>query len=338
MSCVLLVTAATLCAQMTSAQQLPRPVETVDVERVVVDARVIDRKGEPLFGLGAADFRVKIDGNPATVESVQWVGETAQGTEVRLKADTTYVANEVRAEGRLIVFLFQKDLDRSRLAGLMRTLIDARNFIDGLSPNDRVAVLSFDSRLNVWLDFTNDREQLRRTLQHGILFEQPAALAASAAPSLLARLSAADARRTYTMEKSLLLIGEALRELPGSKSLVLVGHGFGRLGWTGVTMQNHYEDARDALIAARTSVFSLDVTNADYHSLEAGLQLVSGHTGGFFARMHLFPGQMMRRLAGALAGYYVLFVAADVAAGSHDIDVSIVDRDASVLARDRFVK
>jgi hypothetical protein len=34
--------------------------------------------------------------------------------------------------------------------------------------------------------------------------------------------------------------------------------------------------------------FSLDVTDADYHSLEAGLQLMAEQTGGF-ARTHIFP-------------------------------------------------
>ena len=99
-----------------------------------------------------------------------------------------------------------------------------------------------------------------------------------------------------------------MHDLPGSKSIVFIGHGFGRLGWTGVTMEHGYEDARDALMAARASVFSLDVTNADYHSLDAGLQLVSRETGGFFARTHLFTQQAMNRLTSVLAGYYVLFL------------------------------
>ena len=59
---------------------------------------------------------------------------------------------------------------------------------------------------------------------------------------------------------------------------------------------------------ARRGARELDVTDADYHSLEAGLQIVSEQTGGFYERTHIFPDLAMRRLAGALAGYYVLFV------------------------------
>ena len=112
-----------------------------------------------------------------------------------------------------------------------------------------------------------------------------------------------------------------------------------RLGWTGVRMEHGYEDARDALMAARTSVFSLDVTNADYHSLEAGLQSVSRETGGFFARTHLFTEQAMNRLSGVLAGYYVLFLEQPgVEPGTHKVDVRLVRQKGNVLARDSYAR
>jgi hypothetical protein len=157
--------------------------------------------------------------------------------------------------------------------------------------------------------------------------------------SLMQRLDPVKAARTYTIERALLVIAEALQEVPGAKSIVLLGHGFGRLGWTGVTMEHDYDEARDALVAARTSVFSLDVTNADYHSLEAGLRRVSSDTGGFFARTHLFVEQAMRRLAGAIAGYYVLFLEEpDVKPGTHDIDVRLTRRQGTVFAKRTYVK
>jgi hypothetical protein len=237
----------------------------------------------------------------------------------------------------LIVFLFQKDLEPSRIIGLMRMLVEVQGFLDGLTPHDRVAILSFDSNLKIWVDFTNDRDRLLRVLKHGILFEDPPPAQAASAISLLRGLDPANARKTYTIEKALHVIAGALHDLPGSKSVVLVGHGFGRLGWTGVSMEHGYSEARNSLVAARASVFSLDVTNADYHSLEAGLQLVSSQTGGFFVRSHLFIEQAMRRLAGALAGYYVLFVERpDVGRGTHRIDVDLIRRDATVLARTTF--
>jgi len=219
----------------------------------------------------------------------------------------------------------------------MQMLFKSRNFLETLTSSDRVAILSFDSHLKIWCDFTNDRARLDRVLAHGILFERPAAVEASTAPSLIERLDTKTARRAYGIERALELIGEALELLPGSKSLVLIGHGFGRLTLGGVRMENDYDNARRALVAARTSVFSLDVTNADYHSLEAGLELVSEQTGGFYARTHIFPDQAMRRLSGALAGYYVLFVETqETRRRTHDIDVTLTRRRGRVLATSSY--
>jgi hypothetical protein len=133
------------------------------------------------------------------------------------------------------------------------------------------------------------------------------------------------------------LIGDALKPLPGSKSLVLFGHGFGRFSSSGMSMENEYGPARRALIASRTSVFSLDVTDADYHSLEAGLRLVAEQTGGFYARTHIFPDLAIRELSGALAGYYVLFVEKPGTPRTrHEIQVELTRRKGHVLAAEGY--
>ena len=322
------------------AQQNPaeRYTERVDVERVLVDVRALDNKGQALIGLTADDFSVKIGGKPVAIESVMWIGGAKSDGAAATPAPVEPAIDDERP-GRLIIFLYQKDFEPSRLTGLMRMLMESQNFLDELTPRDRIAVLSFDYRLKIWLDFTSDREAVRRVMQRDILFGDPQPVEQTSGVSLVQRLDAATASKTYTIEKALHRIGDALRGLPGSKSIVLIGHGFGRLGWTGVTMEHGYEDARDALMAARASVFSLDVTNADYHSLEAGLQMVSRDTGGFFARTHLFTGQAMNRLSSVLAGYYVLFLERPgVAPGTHAVDVRLTRRQGTVLARDSYIR
>ena len=336
-----LACAVVLAVALPHAQQKPaaRYTEQVEVERVLVDVRVLDGKGRAVAGLTADDFVVKIGGKPIAIESAMWVGGKPADRSATSLAEADVPADD-RAPGRLIIFLFQKDFEPSRIVGLMRMLIESQSFLEELTPRDRVAVLSFESQLKIWLDFTSDREAVRAVMQRKILFEDPPQmLEPSSSTSLVGRLDPATASKTYTIEKALHRIADALRGLPGSKSIVFVGHGFGRLGWTGVTMEHGYEEARDALLAARTSVFSLDVTNADYHSLEAGLQLVSRETGGFFARTHLFTQQAMNRLSGVLAGYYVLFLEQpNVAPGTHDIDVRLVRHEGTVLARESYVR
>jgi VWFA-related protein len=326
--------ATVIAGSEVAAQQPPRFGERVDVVRIIVDARVLDNRGNPLPDLKADDFKVTIDGKTARVETAMWVGTRDTDLDAALpEAAPLAEAGAPIGPGRLIVFLFQKDLEPSRIVGLMRMLQRNRTFLDTLTPNDRVAILSFDSHLNIWTDFTGDRERLDRVLAHGLLFERPPAVQAASTPSLVERLDPGRGRRTYTIERALELIGEALEPLPGPKSLILIGHGFGRLSGGNMTMENAYGPARDALVASRTSVFSLDVTNADYHSLEGGLQLVSEQTGGFYARTHVFPDFAMHRLSGAIAGYYVLFVEKpESRRTTHDIAVELTSLKGQVLA------
>jgi len=222
----------------------------------------------------------------------------------------------------------------------MRMLIRSRLFLDSLGPDDRVAVLSFDYHLKVWVDFTGDRERVRRIFERGILFENPPAHPeAVAGPSLLAALDVVKGKRAYTIEKGLALLGRALEPIPGSKSVVLVGHGFGEMGaGNSVYVDQAYGEARRALQAARASVFCLDVTDAAAHTMEVGLKTTAADTGGFFARTNEFPDQAIDRLAGALAGHYVLFVEVErtLDRARHDVEVSLPSRKGTVMAKRHY--
>jgi hypothetical protein len=103
-------------------------------------------------------------------------------------------------------------------------------------------------------------------------------------------------------------------------------------------MESDYAPAQRALAEARAAVFCLDVTDADYHSLEVGLQRVAEDTGGFYAKTHVHPAASMARLAGALAGYYVLtFERPAGRRGSHRVAVRLVGRKGTVLSRTGYV-
>jgi hypothetical protein len=106
----------------------------------------------------------------------------------------------------------------------------------------------------------------------------------------------------------------------------------------GVFLDHDYGPARQALVEGRVTVFALDVTNADYHTLEVGLEQVAEDTGGFYAKTHLFPGQAFDRLGRALEGHYLLtFAKPDLKPGEHDIDIGLVGRKGTVLARPSYV-
>jgi VWFA-related protein len=319
-------------ASFSFAQQ-PQFTDRVDVSRIVVDARALDSMGRAIPGLTADDFSVSIGGKPMRVESATWMGAGAPSMAPG-ESESSAPSDGGALHGRLIVLLFQKDLEPRRIGGLMRMLFRAKTFLDSFGPDDRVAVVSFDSHLKIWVDFTTDRAPVRHILERGLLLESPRPIGEPAGAIALTRtLSQAAGRRAYPVEQALRLIGEALEPLPGSKSIVLFGHGLGRYTAEGVMKEKGYDEAVAALQRARAAVFSIDVTLADYHSLEVGLQAVSEETGGFYERSFHFPDRTVQRLIGALAGHYVLIVdATDAASKRNELAVKLKRRDGTVMA------
>lgn len=329
----------------------PQPiVERVDVARVIIDVRVIDDDGRPIRGLEPDDFEVRIDDEPVRVESAFWVGDDpgndeADGGPAAENLRSTELAGflEPADRGQLIVFVVQKSLVHSRALGLLRLLMFSERLLAGITPADRVAVLSFDSHLKIWLDFTDDLDRVETVLADEIMFGRPPVLQPDGEPSLLAWLSQDEGRRTWEIQEALQLLGEALEPLPGAKSVVLIGYGFGDLrvvlGMVGSSLDDSYHGARAALEAARASVFTLDVTQADYHTFEHGLQMVAEDTGGFFVRTYQRPPRRaLERVANAIAGRYVLFTERpDVEPGEYPIEVDVADVDGTVLARSTYV-
>lgn len=312
--------------------------ESVDVDRVVVEVRVVDSRGRPLLGLDAGRFRLEVDGQAAAIESVRWVDQTP-AAQAAAGAPPDTEAGPTAVPDRLLLMLFQKDLTVSRGIGLVRMQQYARDLIDGLGPHDRVAVASHDSRLRVWLDFTTDRAAARRALADSVLFGRAMEEPDGVEPSLRRGLDAKAARDAATPEAAVRVLAEALEGLPGTKSLILFGWGMGALGSTGVRMTHEYEPALAALTRAGVSVFTLDLTGADYHSLELGLQQVAQDTGGTYARTHLFPRAAVQQLEVALSGHYLLTFERppSLPRGEHSIRVRLSGARGTVLARSKYV-
>lgn len=330
-----------LCASAVSVAAQPQYVERVDVARVVVDARVVDNKGRALLGLEPADFVMRIDGEPVRVESALWAGGAAPLAELDSPSAPTGLL-EAGARGRLIVFVVQKSMHGHRLPGLLSLLQESGKLLDQLTPEDRIAVLSFDSHLKVWVDFTGDVDRVRTVLADELLFKQPAEIVPGRRLSIVARLSQDLGRQTYSFEDALRLLGNALEPLPGAKSIVLIGHGFGQvvsaLNRFGTRLDRGYAEARAALQDARAAVFSLDVTDADYHSLAHGLQSASTETGGFYVRAQRSAPRAVERVTNALVGHYVLFAESPGSArGRHDIEVELATKKGRVYARQEYV-
>jgi hypothetical protein len=123
-----MMTTLLLALALVFPQEKPNPQEKtgveerVSVDRVVVDAHVIDTHGNPLSGLTTADFRLRVDGRNVPIESTEWVAvdqpEVAPIVAPSL-ASTSSESPSVRPErgaeqisppGRLFILFFQTDL------------------------------------------------------------------------------------------------------------------------------------------------------------------------------------------------------------------------------------
>jgi len=319
--------------------------EHITVERIIVDTRVTDDHGNPITTLKAADFKVRIDGKPAAVESSEWIPETTAARELAsidsAVAGVNTSLDQPAPHGRLLIFFYQTDFARNsaRVAGQMQTVVSADDWLDWLDPEDRVAVFSFDSHLKFRLDFTNNKDHIKDAMQQALLTNEPPWPRVVPMPALSKRLDPEQMRKAASPEAAMIIVANALRPIPGPKSIILFGWGLGRLTRSGVIMESKYIPARQALESARASVFSIDFTQADSHSLEVGLEQVSADTGGFYAKTFHFPKIAIDRLQKTLAGHYELEVRKPDTKfrGTHTIEVDVPSqRRASVLARSTF--
>jgi VWFA-related protein len=331
------------------AQEVPGPPggyrEEARVERVVVDAYVTGTDGNPIPHLTAKDFRLKVDGVRVPIESAEWV--PANVPEVPSSFPSEALTPEgpiVESEefpqappGRLLILFFQTNFIPSRLSGFVRMALQAHRFVETLLPTDRVAVLSFDSHLKLRQDFTGDRAKIDRAIDQAIRAGPPPPPDPEASPQLARHFDFYGAKKTVTPERSLLLIARAVQSIPGAKSMLYFGWGLGTIGGLSgpIAMeQRDYFAAMRRIAAARINIFTLDVSDADYHSLEGSLRVVADLTGGLYQKTHIFPRLAMDRVRRAISGrYVVVFKAPDGPRGFHEISLELVGRSGEVSAR-----
>lgn len=293
--------------------QTPTPFGTIiDVSRVLTEVRAVDSRGDFVPGLAPEDFEVFLDGDRAEVASVLWVQSGAQAgapDSPPAAASDAAATPKVPAQGRTIVIVFQVDfgLHVSRSVGIVRMAPRAAAFVRSLAPDDRVALLTYGSHLELVADFTRDHEALASMLTTSGILGKSSEPPVSSPPLLADHLDPEAGLSAYQMIDGLELLGRALQNIPGTKSLVCFGFGLGRDSTgPGIAKGEAYEQAMMTLSAARTSVFSLDITDADAHTLGFGLFKLSQDTGGFYIQTHVFPDIAIQRLARVISSYYEL--------------------------------
>jgi len=329
----------------------PRFGDEIAVRLFTVIVRVVDGAGEPVLGLTPGDFRVHVGRLEVPVAAVDWVGSPSPAPALAAPLDAAgtppqgaspsagagaEVSGVIGPAGKLVVIFVQADNNSSpRVRGHLRTLPFTRELLAALQPEDSVAVVSFDSHLKLWQDFTRDHARVPATIYQAIHFGgSPPELAGharhvddadgDAGPSLALTFDEDAARRAATAERGLEVTAQALAGFPGEKVMVFLGWGLGEFSLGARTRA--FDAAAQALADARVTVFALDVTEADFHHLELGLQNVAAATGGTYDKTFRFPGLAIRQLARTISGYYVLSLeAAAIPAAGGSVEVAMRD-------------
>ena len=282
--------AASAASAVAQEREPPQFGERLEVELVTVPVRVLDPAGHPVMGLGAGDFRLRVGGRELPIEAVDWLDAPAPETAGTGEGGAAGVTGsggpggprEPEAApleaGRLVVVFVQAALEPSRGPGLIQMLPKLRRQLEGLAPEDYVAVVSFDSHLKLRLDFTRDRSRLDPALADAVRLGGSPLPRYRRSPSLA--LDPREARRAASPERALELVARALEPLARPSTMIFLGWGLGERATIGTRMPPEYDAAVASLERSRTSVLVLDVTDAAFHSLELGLQRVADDTGG----------------------------------------------------------
>ncbi len=309
---------------------LPRVQARAIVERVEIDAFILDSKGVPIPGLGKADLKLLVDGLTVPVESVEWI-PAKEPEKVLPPPGIENPAAKIYA-GRLFVVFCQTDFGRVRAKGQMRLANEAQPFLDSLLPSDRVAVASFDSHLKLRLDFTNDKEAILAAIHRSLHIEFVDPLPSGPFPSLAGAISIEEARGAATVERGLELLARALKPYAGPKAILYLGWGL-RVNHSPAEA-TAFGRALNALLDARVHVFTLDVTDADFHGLETTLKALSEATGGTYQKTNQFRGTL-ERVQKHLEGRYVIVFEKPRFewTGFHKIELQLSGRKGKILVR-----
>ena len=148
----------------------PRQVLGSGTTAVIVDAVVVDAKGNPVTGLGKEDFRLLEDGVQQEIGDLVFVGTPGRASsQTRVSTATLETANEAGASSaateasvprpapRLTAVVFDRLKPEAR--ALAHT--GALAFVDTLDVHDYVGVFLADLSLTMIQEYTNDREKVR---------------------------------------------------------------------------------------------------------------------------------------------------------------------------------
>lgn len=323
--------------------------DKVDVNLVLVDATVTDRKGNQILGLDKNDFIVKENGVEQSIDSIDYF--TNRRLLTGPESSANFKVERVREERYFILF-FDKSAPQYRVnstapsllvtSELLRAKEAAIKFVENeLQPNDLVAVTGFDARLKIYSDFTSNRAKLKDALNKAVTFAVGVKTPdlEMTGPSILRNLNARTMMsRTGRIQDAITLLSDSLRPIPARKVLVLFTTGIGSVGGTD---EAYYRPMARALNKANVSVYPINLLreHRDFPT-DSMLSRLSSETGGEYSPLAINFDTPLKRMENGSNGYYLLSYYADTKKKTRDgyqkIDVSLRNPEFRIKAREGY--
>jgi len=309
--------AAPLSAQEDADQGPDRPQfeGRMEVSEVLLDVLVTDRSGNVVMGLDEDDFVVEEDGRPVEIQSIAFYSNRHFLGGLGDSDEPSGVSrNELPEERYFVLFFYRPPL---HAAG-----VDRRHFlrlseagrrcfewtVRELLPNDYVAVVAYGTQLELYHEFTRDRQRLSDAIHRAALGKPPTERWTSRTetphPEInLAALPEGEELRKQTEESvqdALRVLAEALGGIQGRKNLIVFGADLPRE--RSKEWMEGYPPMVEALNTHNVAAYTIGVADG----LQRSLLRLAQDTGGEYTYRFSSFIDPLRRIAQENSGYYLL--------------------------------
>src|SRR5258708_3840150 len=246
----------------------------------------MDRKGEPVTDLTKADFDVREDGIPQTVDTLKLVeanGEApADDTSLRIRSPEHAAVEAARDDIRVFV-IFWDEYHIGQMAPAIRAREALTNFVQfAFGPTDLVALMDQLTPTDA-IRFTRDRRALVEEV-HKLKGRQGVYLPVRSAVEEAQMYRSRDVEMlrsqvtTSALESTIAFLG-SIKE--GRKAILFGSQSIGRVGTGPMDNFTWLDGAIPAANANNTSIYSLDPRRLDLNVRPSDiLQSLAENTGG----------------------------------------------------------
>lgn len=340
---LVLVAGLLLCPPQTvTGQENPEASfgELVEVSEVLLDVLVTNKDGDVVLGLEPEDFVIVDDKTERPVTGADFYSNRFLMKEDAAGKIQHPPQDEIPSDRYFILFFHDQrrnDAGNFLFRRQMRAAKHAKRWIrEEMLQGDWVAVLSYDYKLKVQTDFTQDRAQLEEAVRRASLGKDPSNEWSSRrqdlpedTPSLLAHLPEGKELRDNSehLYDGLSLAAEATRDIHGRKNLLLFTIGFGDIrnaaGGTGLSNgavsrpdERYYPGLKASLNDNNVAVYPIDLTPSEWeHTQRDFLNVLAADTGGFYHFNFVSFMTPLRQIADEANGYYLLSYQAEHGSG-----------------------